>query len=238
MAELVFEGLLGVDANTISAAEKTHSLVCAKNDAGPDGRIAVQMDDLKQNYNVLKPLLQKLAGKQPTSLNYATAMHKLDKAPNKTFETCPAVADVSEGCTIWCDKLLLAGFRSYSFHSCTSDLTRLATYLTHWAIFGYIGPPKCDNVSKVLHEASEFKLSGDKHATEAHLTSWCMFQGQLAHDLVAYCHKLRRHSENSICKYVLDLKALCPAPSAASTRKRKSPSALAEDHHFSARLRC
>jgi hypothetical protein len=41
IAELVFEGLLGVDANTISAAEKTHSLVCAKNDAGPDGRIAV-----------------------------------------------------------------------------------------------------------------------------------------------------------------------------------------------------
>jgi hypothetical protein len=79
-----------------------------------------------------------------------------------------------------------------------------------------------------LHEASEWKLSGENGAKLAY-TSWSVHEGQLLHDLVAYLHKLRRRTEGSACKYVNELKALCPAPADAPTRKRKSPSGAAED---------
>jgi hypothetical protein len=80
MAEKVLEGLMLIDAATIQAAEKSHVLLTVGNVAGPDGRVAVQMSDIKANYGILKPVLQKLDGRQPTSAMYCSAMHALDKA--------------------------------------------------------------------------------------------------------------------------------------------------------------
>jgi hypothetical protein len=80
MADIVYNGLLQIDAVTIAAAEKSHMLVSVSSPAGPDGRVPICMNDLKENYPILKPFLTHLAGKQPTSANYASAMHMLDKA--------------------------------------------------------------------------------------------------------------------------------------------------------------
>jgi hypothetical protein len=80
MADIVYNGLLHIDAATIAAAEKSHMLVAVSSSAGPDGRVPINVSDLKENYAILKPLLSHLAGKQPTSANYAAGMHMLDKA--------------------------------------------------------------------------------------------------------------------------------------------------------------
>jgi hypothetical protein len=80
MADILLEALLLIDAKLIQAAEKSHVLLRALNKPGPDGRIAVQMDDCKTNYDVLKHVLLKLNGRQPTSAMYCKAMHKLDQA--------------------------------------------------------------------------------------------------------------------------------------------------------------
>jgi hypothetical protein len=78
----------------------------------------------------------------------------------------------------------------------------------------------------VFPKASDYKLSGTKSQV---LSAWAAYEGQILHDMVAYCHKLNRGSPNSADAKIMALKAMCPTPRAPATRKRKSPDESPKD---------
>jgi hypothetical protein len=79
-------------------------------------------------------------------------------------------------------------------------------------------------------EASEFKLSGEPRDLEdtkngdVEPSEWAVLEGQTAHDLVSYVHKLKRNNPHSTDAVMQSLKSYCPPAKAPATRKRKAPS--------------
>ena len=87
--------------------------------------------------------------------------------------------------------------------------------------------------SEAIHEfdrAPDWKLGQSNTLFRASLASpWAVFEGQVAHDMVSYLHKLKRNHDKSIDAELQELKDLVPA---ACTRRRlivKSAPEAAED---------
>jgi hypothetical protein len=61
-------------------------------------------------------------------------------------------------------------------------------------------------------QASEYKLCGEPAGSVSDdvVTPWALAEGQILHDMVAYIHKLSRHTKNSRDPVIAALKLLCP----------------------------
>jgi hypothetical protein len=78
--ERVYDALLTLEPHIVSSAEMHHTLLPVLGAPGPDGRTPIVADDVKRNAAILRPVLMSLDGRQPSSLQYQTAMHKFDAA--------------------------------------------------------------------------------------------------------------------------------------------------------------